>query len=196
MKKLLLLFLLLCIQSSFAEMMCDDAQNVYFAVYVINTYTCESGYYLPANTNHCSVCKYGHSCSGGTYTFNIYIDQGINITEYICEPGYFLPANTDGCQPCPDGFVCGGGTFEFNSDIYQGAQLITIPTTTMNNVCADNFPTDIYAVYEPNVVTLNWDDGFGNTTTNTCTYDGAITLPPIPSRPGYVFSGWNVQRNN
>lgn len=73
------------------------------------------------------------------------------INKYDCGVGYFLPANTLGCKPCPNGFACPGGTFEFNPDKYQGLYVADNVTTTMNNVCAANFPTDIFAFYTPNV---------------------------------------------
>ena len=149
MKKILLS--LLIITPSFAEMMCDDATD-YFAIYEINTYTCENG--------------------------------------------YFLPANTTGCQPCPTGYTCSGGTYEFNPDIYQGTELNNIPTTTMNNICADNFPTDVFAIYEPNTINLNWWNGNETVAQTTCEYDGTIQLPSTPTRPGYTFVGWRLKTNN
>ena len=69
---------------------------------------------------------------------------------YNCSSGYYLPANTLGCKPCPSGFNCPGGTFQFNPNRFQGLSFTENITTTMNNVCAANFPTDIFAIYEPN----------------------------------------------
>ena len=195
MKKLLLLSLLFT-QPSFAEIMCDTGVSKYFAVYEINTYDCAPGYYLPANTDGCRICDvFGKSCPGGTYTFNENESQGLTIGSYTCNSGYFLPANSDTCRVCPTGFSCPGGSFEFNPDEYQGAELNNVSTTTMNNVCAANFPQKIFAVYEPNTITVNWDDGT-NTTQNTCIYGGAITLPPTPTRPGYKFGGWRIKNIN
>jgi NAD-dependent dihydropyrimidine dehydrogenase PreA subunit len=179
---------------AFANVMCEDATD-YYAVYEINTYNCESGKYLPANTDGCVACTHGHSCPGGLFTFNENSDQGITLDEYICLSGTFLPAGSDTCSACPAGYTCAGGTFTFNENYYQGAVINSIGTSTMNNVCADNFPADMYAVYEPDTVSLTWDDGNGNTTTSTCTYDGLITLPPEPTRPGYIFNGWKIQTN-
>ena len=72
------------------------------------------------------------------------------INTYDCPSGYYLPANTLGCKPCPSGFNCPGGTFQFNPDMFQGLSFTENITTTMNNVCAANFPTDISAIYKPN----------------------------------------------
>ena len=73
------------------------------------------------------------------------------INTYDCTSGYYLPANTLGCKSCPSGFNCPGGTFQFNPDIFQGLYFTENITTTVNNVCATNFPTDIFAFYTPNV---------------------------------------------
>ena len=42
-----------------------------------NQYTCNTGYYLPANAISCVACTANHYCSGGTYTFNETTDNGI-----------------------------------------------------------------------------------------------------------------------
>ena len=141
------------VQSVWADLMCDDAGVDYFAIYKPNTYT--------------------------------------------CNPGYYLPANTDGCQPCPVGCTCVGGTFDWDLDFFQGVSSCSISATIMNNMCADNFPGDLFAIYEPNTVTLNFDDGNGNTTTTTCEYGDTIVIPEnIPTRTGYNFTGWVVRENN
>ena len=110
--------------------------------------------------------------------------------EYTCDSGYFLPANTTGCRICPTGHTCDGGTFAFNPTISQGINYPTPTTQNTTNTCAYNFAHNLVAVFEPKTITVNWDDGSGTTTTNTCVYDGTITLPPEPTRPGYTFNGW------
>ena len=101
-----------------------------------------------------------------------------------------------GCQPCPSGYTCSGGTFSFNARQSQGATR-TSPLTTqsLSKSCASNAPHEMVAVFTPVTVTLNFDDNNGNTTTTTCTYDGLINLPPTPTRVGYDFKGWKLQRN-
>ena len=183
-------------QSVFADFTCDTDISKYFAFYDKNSYTCAPGYYLPANTDGCRVCDvFGKTCPGGTYTFNENESQGLVVGSYTCNSGYFLPANSDTCSACPNGFSCPGGTFEFNVDEFQGLSFESVPNNTMNNVCAVNFPQKIFAVYEPNTITVNWDDGT-NTTQNTCVYGQSITLPPTPVRPGYVFGGWRIKNQN
>ena len=128
-------------------MMCDDATD-YFAVYEPNSYTCNPGEYLPANTLGCVSCPVGFVCNGGTYNFNPDYFQGIDFNpsnisntqinnicaanfptdlysvyepnEHTCEPGYYLPAGVDACTTCPADNYCVGGTYSFNETSDQG----------------------------------------------------------------------------
>ena len=148
MKKILLLSLLF-INPSFAEMMCDDATD-YFAIYEIDSYTCNPGEYLPANTVGCVSCPNGFVCNGGTYNFNPDYFQGINFdpsnistntinnicaanfpnelfavyepNQHTCSPGYYLPAGVDSCTICPQNNKCIGGTYLFNETTNQGIE--------------------------------------------------------------------------
>ena len=150
MKKILLLSLLIA-QQSFAEMMCDVSISDYFAIYEIDSYTCDPGQYLPANTLGCVSCTYGHACPGGTYNFNETIDQGINIGSYTCTKDYFLPAGSDTCVSCPNGWTCPGGTFDFNDDIFQGAiKQSGYIKNNLSNLCSTNAPHELSAVMTPN----------------------------------------------
>ena len=57
------------------------------AQYDRNQYTCNPGYYVPANTDGCVVCPANSYCPGGTYTFNETLDQGITA----CATGLYAP---------------------------------------------------------------------------------------------------------
>ncbi len=78
MKYKWLLFLIIPV-SAFADIMCDDAATNYYAHYEPNTYTCENGYFLPANTDGCRPCPTGYVCNGGTFTANSNVSQGLNL---------------------------------------------------------------------------------------------------------------------
>ena len=87
------------------------------------------------------------------YTCDISASDYYAIYEkdvFTCSSGQYLPANSLGCVTCPNGFTCNGGTYEFDSNEFQGLDFRTIPTTQLSNVCANNFPSYLLAVYEPN----------------------------------------------
>ena len=58
------------------------------ALFEPKTYDCDAGYYLPANTDGCTICGENSYCMGGTYTFNETETQGITA----CPDGLFAPA--------------------------------------------------------------------------------------------------------
>ncbi len=141
------LLFVLTANATFAAFMCDDATN-YKAIYDINSYTCNSGDFLPANyDNGCVTCPANATCNGGTFVFNPNSFQGLNIgnsitgatmnnvcadnlqpswraiyipNQHTCAPGYYMPANTDGCVVCPENSYCAGGTYTFNETTAQG----------------------------------------------------------------------------
>ena len=142
MKKLLLLSLLLT-QPSFAYYtetipnQCGVIGNELFAVFEINTYTCESGYFLPADTLGCVQCPNEYTCNGGTFNYNPTISQGItyktqittNISnacssnfghewaaifepnQYTCSAGYYLPAGNDWLTDDQGCTICPGDNY-------------------------------------------------------------------------------------
>ncbi|MBR3510967.1 MAG: hypothetical protein IKN73_02795 [Alphaproteobacteria bacterium] len=64
------------------------------AVFILNSYNCSPGYYLPANFDECRPCLLNHYCVGGTYSFNETTDQGI---EECPSMRPFAPVNSDIC---------------------------------------------------------------------------------------------------
>ncbi len=54
----------------------EFTQN-FAAVFEPITYDCDAGYYLPADAIECELCLENSYCSGGTYTYNETITQGI-----------------------------------------------------------------------------------------------------------------------
>ena len=47
--------------------------------------------------------------------------------------------------------------------------------------------------WEPNTIGLKWYNGDQQISGQTsCVYDGTITVPPQPTKPGYTFNGWKV----
>ena len=44
-----------------------------------------------------------------------------------------------------------------------------------------------------NTINIDWNPDYGGAhTQNMCTYDGAITVPADPVKPGYTFTGWKL----
>jgi len=72
-----------------------NAPHGFIATYEINSYNCATGYYLPADEIECTICPTDSICSGGTYTYNATIDQGIQS----CANGTFAPTGSAVCYP-------------------------------------------------------------------------------------------------
>ena len=68
-----------------------------FAIFEPHVHTCTPGYYLPANIDECTTCPVNHICSGGTYTFNETIDQGIE--QCSDDTPYSPMGSVDLCYP-------------------------------------------------------------------------------------------------
>ena len=155
-KCLFLIIIISGINYAGAETFTQDTPNVcnfvgtayFIAEYELNEYTCNAGYYLPANHEGCVQCPSIYSCPGGTFTFDENTSQGIvysssviintNINNmcavnlpnvlsafyepnsHTCNPGYYLPAGIDACTLCPAGSACVGGTYSFNENVSQG----------------------------------------------------------------------------
>ena len=225
MKKYAWLFLSVFISPSFGEVISDFSNicGTYKRLYAVpKTFTCESGYFLPANAITCYACPNGYTCNGGTFIFSPTRAQGLTRTGYIssdvsylcsentaylrmyavprsftCASGQFLPANATTCYACPSGYTCSGGTFAFSSTRAQG--IIrgedTLITADAHHTCSSNMEHVLNGTFAPNTITINWDDGT-NTSTSQCVFGNTFDLPPAPSRPGYVFGGWRVKTNN
>ena len=148
--KYILVPLLFCIISmqSFADIVCNDSFVNYEAVYELQSFTCNNGYFLPANATACTICQSEFSCSGGEFDFNPNKIQGLDFesvavaqvnnacasnfpnnfyaeyepNSHTCSSGYYLPANVDECTICPANSYCVGGTYSFNETTDQGIQ--------------------------------------------------------------------------
>ena len=72
-----------------------NAPTYLLADFTPNEHTCLSGYYLPANVDECTICPTNSICSGGTYSFNETLAQGIQS----CANGTFAPSGSAVCYP-------------------------------------------------------------------------------------------------
>ena len=57
----------------------------------------------------------------------------------------------------------------------------------------NNSTANVEANWNANTININWYNGDTRVAQNTCTYDGSITLPTQPTKPGYTFSGWRLR---
>lgn len=88
--------------------------------------------------------------------------------------------------------MCGFPVFADNQVTGNGTECVY---DTLNTYTG---PATITANWRANIINLHWRNNNtemqpSNTTANTCTYDGSITLPSSnPTRTGYTFTGWEV----
>ena len=78
------------------------------------------------------------------------------------------------------------------AEITTGA---TCDTTNLGQ-SENNSTANVEADWTANTININWyidEDAQTALTTNTCTYDGIITLPTEPTKTGYTFSGWKLR---
>ena len=68
---------------------------------------------------------------------------------------------------------------------------LAIRASVMNNL-----PT-MPATCAANTINIDWNpDNNGAHIKNMCTYDGSITVPSDPVKPGYTFAGWKLLEEN
>ena len=112
---------------------------------------------------------------------------------------------------CDNGYLSGGSCVSYTAgDCINGYYDTAINTNTFaeltNGNCSspyakytrttrcDNNPGDTCVDLPTPVVSLTWDDGNGNIKSSSCLYEGLITLPEPPTRVGYDFKGWKVEK--
>lgn len=150
MNKKYVCFLFICLTKSvFADFVCDTNNSQYLFMYEQKEITCDSGYFLPADSLSCVTCPTGFSCSGGTFYTDPFRSQGFTINSILqendymnnacgrnfpdffavyelnvhtCTQGYYLPANVDECTMCPQNNICPGGEYTFNETTNQGIE--------------------------------------------------------------------------
>lgn len=87
MKKLLIILFVIISTPSMAAYTndivggCAAGTPAFRPVFQPNEYTCNAGYFLPADTLGCEPCPTGHTCNGGTFTYSETKAQGINFTR-------------------------------------------------------------------------------------------------------------------
>nr|MBQ0090999.1 InlB B-repeat-containing protein [Candidatus Enterousia merdequi] len=130
-------------------------------------------------------------CTDGLFFYPVF-----EINSYTCESGTFLPAGATKCVLCPVEHICGGGTYVFNETEAQGIIFNYPFTQDITNSCDNTFRDAFFPIFEPNEINIDWVYDNGNIGHTTCTYDSGIILPPEPTRPGYTFKGWKLEKQD
>ena len=171
---------------------------------------CESGTFLPANSNECVSCEAGSSCPGGEFEFN---EEEIQGTSF-CPVGTYSLDESSSCISCPAGSyqdeagqtvckVCANGktsdvgyssTCSINCSNYDNVDTWVTPTWNTNNVdnlCVPNTCVSGYSLSDGKcrkIVTVTFDYNnakWNSTTTRTCLLNDngvcSVTAPGIPS---------------
>lgn len=105
-----------------------------------------------------------------------------------CEPEFTI---TTVRMPSNSAFsfrIAAKGTFYIDWGDGSGIDSCTV------SQCQNGYRVDNGFCIE-NTININWDQGYGdgdNIISNTCSYDGEITMPEEPTRPGYTFTGWKI----
>ena len=119
------------------------------------------------------------------------------------------------CYCQMDGFTPTGGTKEIVTSapwvFLSGYGSADDCASSCANVCASDLQPDVMSgrvlraaafgalgytqtgTCAANTINIDWNpDNGGAHTQNMCTYDGAITLPDDPVKPGFTFAGWKL----
>lgn len=117
-----------------------------------------------------------------------------SLADETCPTGYTAVSETDvyvsSSDSCPSGH----------------SQVQTVSLENCINVLATGAKTCTYFAVEcqtgysnvngictENTININWNQGYDDKTmSSTCSYDGEITMPEDPVRPGYTFTGWQL----
>lgn len=73
-----------------------SGESILEPTWQINTYVCQPGYYLPKDGEDCIKCPADNYCTGGAWTYNPKISQG--ITE--CPNNWYSPAGMSELGSC------------------------------------------------------------------------------------------------
>ena len=109
---------------------------------------------------------------------------------FTSAPWVFLDSGRDSADSCADRCArdCANGLLR--NDVYyylafRGAVVGALGHTEETATCAAN------------TINIDWNpDNNGAHTINQCTYEGSITVPADPVKPGYTFMGWKLLEEN
>ena len=144
-----------------------NTPRMFNAAFEPMVYSCSMGYYLPANSDNCTICPENSACIGGEYVFNENTTQGI----ISCE-NQFAPIGSPVCYP----HIMHVG----NNKLYLKSTKLTVPSLNVQ-IGNDVF----YANITPSDVPMNSETdkklkvNFNGNTYSVC--DDTITGFSMPS---------------
>jgi hypothetical protein len=143
----------------------------YFAV------TMESG----GNYTHDSAGQYCY-CQMDSFTPTGGTKEIVTSAPWVFNYYYNLSTSSLNCvSRCA--YECAAVLADYNpfSPAYRMAVYGALGYTESGGICAAN------------TINIDWNpDNNGAHTINQCTYEGSITVPADPVKPGYTFMGWKL----
>ncbi|MBR2511317.1 MAG: InlB B-repeat-containing protein, partial [Alphaproteobacteria bacterium] len=74
----------------------------------------------------------------------------------------------------------------------KAADFLQLDDNVFRAAVMNNLP-ELPATCAANTINIDWNpDNNGAHTINQCTYEGSITVPADPVKPGYTFTGWKL----
>ena len=150
---------------------------------------------------------------GTMFSVNVLAVPG-PLADQGCPEGTYIDGGV--CKLCPSNYnnhfenfsyeftaiescCIGELTYDANTDmcvsVAQGLTNSSTCDTENLGTSTDGSTASVEAVWDANTININWYNGDTRVAQTTCTYDGQISLPTEPTKPGYTFSGWRLKNN-
>ena len=159
--------------------------------------------FIPARRNSDNVLGMYDTVSGtfftndGTGTFVAGPDAGSNWSQYTYGTGATVNATPTRSHSSFVGWCTDAGLTNCATTQTIGTNATGDKTFYAKYLCDTGYSTNVSnTACSANTITVNWDNGAGGATQNTCTYGGDLTTPTTaPTKRGHVFTGWTFDVN-
>ncbi len=110
------------------------------------------------------------------------------LSDGVCHSTLTLPTGEEPTIPALEktGYTLTSWTLAEEFDYQVGRPFIVGNATGSVDLCA---------VFTPNVYTVTYNFGNGQSTESAQTYNTALSLPEVPEKQGYTFKGWFPSEN-
>ena len=128
----------------------------------------------------------------GTGTFVAGPDGGTTVQTYTYGVGTTTNPTTTRAHSTFAGWCTDAGLTNCAATQTIGTTATGDKTFYAKYLCDTGYSTNVSnTACNANTITVNWDNGAGGATQNTCTYGGDLTTPTTaPTKRGHVFTGW------